>query len=91
MSDGGKGLAADQEASETVGDGQGIAIDSVTCSEVPFEVGGPDHVRRSHRGIGTPRVPLSRALSALRHQVVSLEDVADGAPGRPVVVGEPTL
>ena len=79
-------LALDQVATETVGDRQGIAIDSVPCAEVSLEVGGPGLVRFVHPGVWATWMSLTGSPSALWHKVVALEDVANRAASRPVVM-----
>jgi hypothetical protein len=80
----GEGVDGQEISGEGISDGERIAVDAVEGLELAFEVGGPDLVGRSE-GNGLEAGMLGLAPSAARlDQAVLLEELADGADGRPV-------
>ena len=68
--------ALEQESTEAVLDGEGIAVAAVEHLELPFEVDGPDRVGLIHgreRLAGVAR--FTRTPTLLRDQIVTLENV----------------
>ncbi len=77
-------LDADEKARVLIGDRERVAVDAVARLELPFEVGGPELVRRGgpdrhHAGMDT-HAPAPAAL----HEAAALEEIGNGAHGRPV-------
>ena len=68
-------LHLEQESTEAVLDGEGIAVAAVEHLELPFEVDGPDRVGLIHgreRLAGVAR--FTRTPTLLRDQIVTLEN-----------------
>ena len=71
-------LHSQQESTEAVLDGEGIAVAAVEHLELPFEVDGPDRIRLIHGGerlAGMAR--FAGASTLLRDQIVTLENTID--------------
>jgi hypothetical protein len=64
----GQSAAREQEAAVAVGDGERVAVHAVAGLELALEVGGPDRVRRVHRGRRPAGMPEGAAPPARRDE-----------------------
>ncbi len=78
-----QGLAAEENAAVTIGDGQRIAVAAVASLEVSFAVRTSHVVGRIHGTGGCARMPNDAALALRGHQAVAAEHVTDGRARRP--------
>lgn len=70
-------LAGEQGSRIAIGDGQRVAIAAITGFEFALEVGGPQVVGCRGESGGFAGMADAAALALLRHQAVTLEEVAD--------------
>jgi len=78
----GQAIAAQKITAEVVHDRQRVAVPPVAGAELPFEVDGPDLVRRFGTKSSGPWVQPSLSASSVLYQPMTFEDVEDGASAR---------
>ena len=86
--DSGESAATEQVTTEVVDDGKRVAVVPVAHAEVTFEIDGPNLVGCGGvEGCGAGMLPTSSS-GAGADPAIALEDIEDGASGRPVLVGK---
>jgi len=87
----GESLAAEEEATEAVLHGEGIAVKAVAQAKLALEVGTPDGVGLIDRSGGSAGMRAAHATALGWYQAVAIEDSVDGAYSRRATLGKAIL
>src|SRR5215510_4572796 len=78
-------MTGEEKATVLVRDRERIAVDPIPRPELPFEVSGPEIVRRVRRDRHHARMLVWSAASTAAHQTATRQEIRGGARRRPVL------